>query len=116
MSVARIIHGAKPPSSKLSGRGQSASNSGAGSNRSRRSIAALRSTAPLCFFRRFERLKRLERFEPSVSAPQFTVCNAFSSYGESSGTRYFFAAIFFDDFADGTSLLATNLTVFTAMS
>jgi hypothetical protein len=27
-----------------------------------------------------------------------------------------FAAIFFDDFADGTSLLATNLTVFTAMS
>ena len=50
---------------------------GAGSNRSRRSIAALRSTTPLCFFRRFERLKRLERFEPSVSAPRFTVCDAF---------------------------------------
>jgi hypothetical protein len=48
--------------------------------------------------------------------PRSAVCDAFSSYGESSGTRYFFAAIFFDDFADGTSLLATNLTVFTAMS
>jgi len=30
------------------------------------------------FFRRFERLKRLERFEPSVSAPRFTACDAFS--------------------------------------
>jgi hypothetical protein len=29
------------------------------------------------------------------------------------GLDIFFAAIFFDDFADGTSLLATNLTVFT---
>jgi hypothetical protein len=61
----------------------------AGSNRSRRSIAALRSTAPLCFFRRFERLKRLERFEPSVSVPRFTVVDAFSSYGESSGLDIF---------------------------
>ena len=26
------------------------------------------------FFRHFERLKRLERFEPSVSALRFTVC------------------------------------------
>jgi len=77
-----IIHGAQPPRSKLSGRGQWASKSGAGSNRSRRSIAALRSTAPLCFFRRFERLKRLERFEPSVSALRFTVCEAFRAYGE----------------------------------
>jgi hypothetical protein len=66
----------------LSGRGQWPSKSGAGSNRSRRSIAALRSTAPLCFFGRFERLKRLERFEPSVSALRFTVREAFPSYVE----------------------------------
>src|SRR5262244_2924025 len=37
------------------------------------------------FFRHFERLKRLEGFEPSVSAPRFTVCMLLPSFSESSG-------------------------------
>ena len=65
----------------LSGRGQWAANSGAG-----QTVKMFNRCAPFnrsaLFFRHFERLKRLERFEPSVRSSVHSVCDALSWCGE----------------------------------